>query len=306
MRGLIHNEGKEAIVNERSGRSAAVRALGFLALCGILFLFPRVAHGQDTSEPPQGWQESLVGSINLSQTSFSNWSQGGEDFIAWTFGATGGLNREDDRSAWKNSLKLEYGLVKQGSEDARKAVDQIFMESVYTRKFGWKADPYLAANLRTQFAEGKNYEVDPPVVTSDFWDPAYLTQSAGLERHFRPELTSRLGLALQEVLTSDYRQYSDDPATSKIEKTKVEGGLESVTNYEGTLREGLVAKSKLALFYSFKRTDQLDVDWNTDLSLKVIKNISVNYNLQIIYDKDVIDKAQVKQFLGVGVSIAFI
>lgn len=37
---------------------------------------------------------------------------------------------------------------------------------------------------------------------------------------------------MREILTSVYTAYSDDPGTPEIEKTKVDGGIESVTEIE--------------------------------------------------------------------------
>lgn len=264
------------------------------------------AAGQTEPAGPAGWRPSLVGTVNFSQTSFSNWSQGGEDFAAWTFGATGGLNLDSSERAWKNSLKLEYGLVDQSGQEARKSVDQIFLESVHIWKTGWKVDPFLSATARTQFAEGKNYSLTPPGVTSDFADPLLLTQTAGFSRALRPGMETRLGFSMQETMTDLYPQYSDDPETAEIENTKVEAGLESVTQYEGKLREGLVAKSKLRGFYAFDQLDELDLEWQNDLTLAVVKNLSVNYLLHLLYDEDVLDRLQVKQFLGVGFSVTLI
>ena len=247
------------------------------------------------------WKPSLTGGASFAQSSFSNWAQGGEDFIAWTFAAQGGVERVTEKWNWKTILELEYGFVTQGDEDARKSADRIRLESIWTRELMGHWGVFVAGSARTQFAEGKDYKQDPAIVTSAFADPIYLTQSAGVNRELAPGLNSRAGFQLQEVRTDKYRQYSDDEETTEIEDLKVEAGLTSVTGYEGNIREGLRARSKLSLFYSFKQTDELDVDWDSSLILEVTRFITVNYSMQILYDEDVDSRRQIKQFLGIGV-----
>jgi hypothetical protein len=254
----------------------------------------------------EGWKATAVGSVSFSAASFSNWSQGGEDFLAWNFGVNGAFDRDAEHSTWKNGLKLEYGLVNQGDSGARKSADQVFAASVYTRKSGWKLDPFVSANLKTQIAQGKDYAVTPAVVISDFADPLQLQQAAGLAKTFGAGWESRLGVSMQETMTDRYPKFSDDPRTVKVEKTRVQTGLESVSSYEGKPREGVAAKSKLRLFYSFNQTDQLDLDWANDVAVSIVKNLSLNYSLQMLYDRDVLSKLQVKQFMGVGLSLSFI
>ena len=54
----------------------------------------------------------------------------------------------------------------------------------------------------------------------------------------------RLGLALRETFTNKYNVYSDDPNTAQIEKSKIEGGLESVTELVLQLEDNILYKSQ--------------------------------------------------------------
>jgi hypothetical protein len=42
-----------------------------------------LAQEKPAEEPKYGWQKEIVGGINLTQTSLSNWTQGGENSFAW-------------------------------------------------------------------------------------------------------------------------------------------------------------------------------------------------------------------------------
>ena len=56
----------------------------------VLVLFLSISLGtyvfaqeKPEEQPKYGWQKEMVGGINLTQTSLSNWTQGGENSLAW-------------------------------------------------------------------------------------------------------------------------------------------------------------------------------------------------------------------------------
>jgi hypothetical protein len=64
--------------------------------------------------------------------------------------------------------------------------------------------------------------------------------------------------------------------------------------------------SKLELFSTFKALDETDVNWDNTLQVKVSEYISVNINVNLIYDKDLSAKRQIKQTMALGLSYTFI
>ncbi len=101
--------------------------------------------------------------------------------------------------------------------------------------------------LRTQFAKGYIYpSPDTSVQVSAFFDPAYLTQSAGVGYQPIKEINTRLGVGLREVVTNNFsKYYTDDPKTVKIEKSAIYGGMESITEVEWSFEENILLTSKL-------------------------------------------------------------
>ncbi len=257
--------------------------------------------------PATGWQNSLAGSLTFAQTSFSNWAEGGTNSAAWQASGNGVFKRLSPARHWTTTLKLEYGEVDAADTGTRKALDLIFVESIVDFQTTRHVKPYIAATAKTQFARGYDYKASPVVPVSDFADPLLLTQSAGIGFRPRPWLATRLGGAMQETFTDEFRQYSDDPDTpDELEKTKVEGGLESVTTVDRWLNSQLNIKSRLALFWAFNNSDQVDMDWMNDVTVKALGAIGVSFKLHLIYNKDVLDKVQLKQIFGVGINYTFI
>ncbi|MCH8128149.1 hypothetical protein IIC38_19710 [candidate division KSB1 bacterium] len=53
------------------------------------------------------------------------------------------------------------------------------------------------------------------------------------------------------------------------------------------------------MFSNIKTLNEIDVNWNTLISAKITKLIAVNFNVKLIYDRDVSVKRQLKQALTV-------
>jgi putative salt-induced outer membrane protein YdiY len=140
------------------------------------------------------------------------------------------------------------------------------------------------------------------VQISQFFDPAYLTQSAGVAYTPFANLTTRLGVGVREVLTSDYPRYADDPSTSEIEKTRVQGGLESVTDFKWPFAENMVFTARLEMFSPFNQMDRLIVRSDNNVAMKVNQYVTVNFNVQLINDANVTPRTQAKEALALGLS----
>jgi hypothetical protein len=272
----------------------------------VLLLTSTVAAQQDTAKAHvYGWKHSLVSGLTLTQVAVSNWVQGGENALSYTISVEGKSEQDLESTLWSNSYKLAFGQTRLGSQGLRKTDDKIDLETILTLKWGVYVNPYVAATFKSQFAKGYLYDasgLETPV--SKFMDPAFLTQSAGVGYQPVPEVKSRFGAALREIITSDFPGYADDPTTTGIEKTRIEGGLESVTEAEWHFDENLLIKSKLELFAPFKTIDVVIVRSDNTLAAKVNKYVTVNLNVQLIHEPKVTARTQVKETLSIGLSYA--
>ena len=271
-------------------------------LIAILFFFVQSNNAQTDSIPLYTWTPAAVVGINLSQVALSNWTQGGDNAVAISFLGTGGLKYYTMDWKFKNDLKIAYGRTKLGSQDYRTTDNELYLESVLSYNIGWAVDPYVSNILRTSVGTGYDYKQDPIVATAGFFDPGYLTQSIGFTYNKLESFTTRLGFAVQETFTNKYTQYSDDPNTTAIEKSKVETGLESVTTAEFSVQQNLLYKSNLRLFSRFESLDVWDVRWDNAFIAKLNDYLNVNLAVLLIYQKDQSPKTQVKEALQVGIT----
>ncbi|MCU0644650.1 MAG: DUF3078 domain-containing protein [bacterium] len=284
-----------------------IKKMAVLILLSI-FILPNLFAQDKPAEPPKyGWQKSMVGGINLTQTSFDNWVQGGENQLAWQINLNGKFVNDQEKTNWANTGKFTYGNTKSGKEQAKKSIDEIKLESVLTYKLGVLINPFVAVTGETQFAPGYNYGTTPKTQLSAFMDPGYLRESAGVG--FKPNeiVKTRLGVALKQTITSDYpAPYADDPQTTKIEKIKNEVGGESVTDVSWKISENSLFTSKLELFSALKSLEETDVNWDNVLTTKISKYFNVNFNFKLFYDRDISKMRQIKQAIALGVSYNFL
>ena len=247
------------------------------------------------------WTPSIIAGLNVSQIAFNNWAKGGENSLTWTVTGDVGLNYKKGSWELKNTLQLRYGRTKIEDEQERVNDNEIFFENVLVYHNDWVVNPFASNALRTQITTGYEYTDDDRIPVSDFFDPAYITQSVGFTYEKLETIQTRLGLAFQEVITSEYRSYSDDPETlDEIESFDFDTGIESVTDAKYTLAENLLYKSKLRLFSRFDSMDVWDVRWDNTITAKVNSWLNVNFEFLLIHQIDQTLKTQTKQALQVG------
>ncbi len=281
----------------------------FIMAMAILISASFILAQDKPAEPPKyGWQKSMVGGINLTQTSFDNWKQGGENSYAWQINLTFNFTNDQEKTNWANSGKLTYGANKTGDQEMRKSIDEIKLESVLTYKLGVLINPFVAATGETQFAPGYNYGTTPKTQISAFMDPGYVRESAGIGIKPNEIIKTRLGVAVKHTITQDYpAPYADDPKTlTTIEKIKNEFGGESVTDLSWKVAENTLLTSKLELFSAFKTFKETDVNWDNILTTKISKYFNVNFNFKLFYDRDISKMRQIKQAIALGLTYSFL
>jgi hypothetical protein len=276
----------------------------------------------------KGWKSGGVAAINLAQTSLTNWASGGQNSVAINGMLSAFANYRKDKNAWDNTIDLGYGLLKQGKGSPyRKTDDKIDFMS----KFGREAfkNLYYAAlmNFRTQFAPGYNYPNDS-VRISKFMAPGYLLFALGMD--YKPNAYFSAFLAPITSKTT----FVSDTALSNHGAFGVPAGKKSFSEFGGYLRiiysksdfkgeflKNIALTTKIDLFSNYRDKPQnIVVNWENLIAMKVNKFISVTFSTQLIYDdkiaisfdknhdgimEKVRSKVQFKEILGVGFSYKF-
>ncbi|MEJ0101848.1 MAG: DUF3078 domain-containing protein [Bacteroidota bacterium] len=263
---------------------------------------------------PKIWKTGGLFTLNVAQGTLSNWVGGGDKF---SLSVISFLNLyayyKKGRNTWDNTLDLGYGFVRTTSLGQRKSDDRIDLLS----KYGYELAPkwYLSTlfNFRTQFSNGYSYSKDAldrdvRTLSSASFAPAYLLLSLGID--FRPAsyftvfispITERLVLVTNDSLSS-VGAYGVDPG----KKSRSEIGAFLSAQFNKEIAKNIVYTSRLDLFSNYSRNPQnVDLYFTNVLAMKVNKYISANIALDMLYDDDAIQKLQVRQLLGVGLSAKF-
>lgn len=278
----------------------------FLLLLIILFVGKNLLAKEDvikkdTAKVVIGWHpEALVG-LNISQVALDHWSQGGANSLTWTSNFNGAV-KYYSANGWefKNTLKLSYGRTKLGGQNFRTNDNELYLESVLSRHVGWAVDPFFSNSVRTPITTGFSYTQNTPVPISNFFDPAYVTQSFGFTYNKQTEIKTRLGVAAQETFVDQFRQYTNDTSVTRDKAFKIETGMEAVTNGEFTIAENIKMQSSLRLFTRFESLDVWDIRWENVITGKVNSYLNMNFSYLLIYQKDQSLNTQMKEGLNVG------
>lgn len=278
-------------------------------MCSALFFASPLFGQTDSAAAQPDWKHTLVAGITITQVSYTDWTQGGENALAYTLSIDGKSVQDLTMTNWSNSYKLAYGQTRLGSKGLRKTDDKIELESVLTYKIGTAVNPYASATFKSQFDDGFKYDdvANTKVKTSASFDPMYLTQAIGVGYQPASQVKTRLGAALREVFSNSFRYADDASTTPSIEKSKIEGGLESVTDIEIKIEENTMFTSKLELFAPFNNIDVVVMRSDNTISSKVNKYIAVVFNVQLINDRNMgTARTQIKEGLALGLSYTFL
>ena len=282
-----------------------------------------------TADTLQGWKTGGVIAINLAQTSLKNWASGGQNSFATNGIFSAFANYRKGVTAWDNSLDVGYGLLKQGKNSSfRKTDDKIDFLSKYGKE-AFKNFYYAAVlNLKTQMAPGYNYPNDS-VKISDFFAPAYLLGALGMD--YKPDayfsafiapLTAKFTFVKNKALY-DIGAFGVTPGKKVL--SEFGGYLRAIysrNDFKSALLKNVSFTTKIDLFSNYLDNPQnIVINWETLIAMKVNKYISVSFNTQLIYDDKIkikVDRnndgvlddipgsrTQFKEILGVGISIKF-
>lgn len=285
------------------------------------FVIPEIKNAKKVDITVGIWEFEGLADIKFSQGYISpSWSEGGEN----SFSALSVLKYSADYSYGKKrslDTDVEYrlGYLKAGDNDLQKNDDKFELNLKYG-KSAFKKWYYSALlNFKTQLFEGKEYVNDTTVnVISEFLSPAYLVFSLGLD--YKP--SNKLTVMISPV-TSKFTIVAD---TANFDQTRFGVGQDELVRKEiGAyvkaisklkFRDNIELENKINFFTNYTKNPQnIDVEWEANLAVKLTDYIKMSVNAHLIYDDDVafIDKdgrergarTQFKELFGIGFTYSF-
>ncbi len=269
----------------------------------LLFIFTGFAAQAQTRDSTKNWIKGGDLGLNFSQSSFTNWAAGGENALSLTAYTSVFSNYKKGENSWDNSLNLAYGVLQSGHTAPRKNEDKIDFTSKYGRYAFLKHWYYSAlVNAKTQFADGYNYPDDSTVI-SRFAAPAYVLASLGLD-YKTTDGTFSLFISpatLKSTIVNDTRlanagSYGVEAAefdTAGVvikagKKVRYEVGGYVRAQFKRDIAKNVNLATKLELFSNYLDNPQnIDVNWEVLVNMKINKFLTANIATQMIYDHDI-------------------
>lgn len=263
------------------------------------------------------WTHSALTGLNFSQTSFTHWSEGGENSISGNAYFNGSLNYTKGKSSWTNDLSANYGLYYTDNNGWRKNIDNLNFASKYGRKISDKLFYAALLDFKTQLTDGFDYKNNTKSKVSRFMTPGYINLSLGIDYKPNENISVYYSPLSGKVTLINDTTFSVRYGVDAGEKIRNEFG----SNFKGTVNynfydKKMTVKSTLDLFTAYNESfGNVDVNWDVLVGLNFTKLLTLTFQSTLKYDDDIAStsddgtvhgaKVQFKEIIGVGISYKF-
>lgn len=253
-----------------------------------------------------GWKEAGNIVFLFNQSAFNNdWRAGGNSNMAGNIGLNYDINFKNERTIWDNKFIVAYGLTKLKGADVQKSDDRLEFTSLVGKKASgyWFYSGFL--NFKTQMDSGNDAT---GMKISHFFSPAYLQAGPGmlwkksdnLKVNFAPA-TSRV-IFVHPHFTEFNAAFGVEPGKS----SRFEFGTGIQGYYKFNVMENISWENILNVYSNYlDKPQNVDIDYQANLVMKINKYISTNIAFQAIYDDNAVGAFQIREVFGLGVNYGF-
>jgi hypothetical protein len=278
-------------------------------LLSFVFLLAVVsANAQETAkDTTKFWNKDGNISLLFNQSAYNKqWLGGGTSNIAANFTLNYDFNYKKGAVVWDSKFIAAYGLTKiKGNDRIAKTDDRLELNSLWGKKA--KGDWYysLFFNFKTQMDAG--YDKNNLKI-SHLFSPAYTQfgpgilwkKSNNLSVNFSPA-TAKLILVHQH-----FTEFGSSFGVLQGDSSRFEFGASISANYKFNVMANVSIENRLNLYSNYLDNPQnVDIDYQMHLVMKINKYLSANVVLQTIYDDNSIQAVQVSEVFGLGVNYGF-
>ncbi len=255
-----------------------------------------------------GWKRSGNAVFLFNQSAFNNeWLGGGKSNVAGNFGINYDVNFSSKTTIWDNKFIAAYGLTKLKGQDMTKSDDRLEFTSLYGKKVGqgnWYYSGFV--NFKTQMDSG--FDLASGTRISHFFSPAYLQVGPGMLWKKSDNLKVNIAPATSRLIFvhKEFTQFGPSFGVEQGDTSRFEFGAAVNAYYKFNLMENVSWENILNLYSNYLDNPQnVDVDYQANLVMKINKYMSANISFQAIYDDNAIKAVQVRQVFGLGVNYGF-
>lgn len=272
------------------------------------------------TDNPNGWKLGGTGSLTFNQVGLKNWAAGGDPSISLLGVVNAYADYKFGKHLWQNRLGLEYGTQKIKDQAIRKNSDrlEIFSKYGYAVSKKWYASAYI--NMRTLMSPTFEYDDDgnKTQMISKFANPMIIDGAIGMDyvpnQYFSMFMSP---VATKMIIVADDKIAILDRHGALGNNFRFELGAVAILSYKQEIVKNVNVQSVLRLFKDYKKgpAQNIDVDWQNTIGLKVNKFLSAAVFTHLIWDYDqlipqfengietgVARKLQFRNVIGVGLA----
>lgn len=275
----------------------------------VLLLVSASIFAQDAKvEVKEGWIKKGNISLLFNQSAFNNkWLAGGTSNVAGNFGLNYDFNFKKGDVVWDNKIIAAYGLTKiKDAARTTKTDDRLELNSLWGKKASgnWYYSMFL--NFKTQMDSG--FDATGTTRLSKFFSPAYLQLGPGMLWKKDDNLSVNFAPATARFIFVDpqFTTLSSSYGVKQGKTNRFEFGASISAYYKLNVMTNVSIENRLNLYSNYlDKPQNVDVDYQMNLVMKINKYLSANVALQTIYDDNAIKAVQVREVLGLGINYGF-
>ena len=254
------------------------------------------------------------------QSSYSYWTAGGQTSVSGTIKIDYDFNYDKNGWNWDTKLITAYGLNSVGgSKFLKKTDDKLEINSLLGKKFtnnligNWSYSSFI--NFKTQWTKGyrfrKNSEgQEERTELTRFFSPAYLQVGIGLYWKKNKDLwinmapiTGRL-IMVNRFFTDNLQDNKQYFGVRKGETSRFELGASIRSFFKFELLENVFVSNRISLYSDYlDNPANIDLDYTINTEMKINKYLTTNLIIQFIYDHNSVKRLQVREVMGIGLSL---
>lgn len=249
------------------------------------------------------WKVGAKFSSNITQVTLNNWVGGGQNSVSLVGTAEISADYKKKNFSWENDIGLHYGIIRQGENRKWwKNDDQQQLNSKLDKKAFKSWNYSMLFEIKTQFSPGYNYPDDSTLI-SDIMAPGYLILASGLD--YKPKsrkltllaapVTVKTTIVNNSILANEgyfgvdpavYDDFGNMITPGKKYRAEIGGFLK--IKFKRQLLNNISFENNLELFSNYmNKPENIDINWGTITSIKILKYFSATLTTNLIYDDDV-------------------
>jgi DUF3078 family protein len=282
-------------------------ALSMLCVFGMINAFAQETPTEVIQDTTKHWTRKGTFILLFNQAAFNNdWLAGGTSSFSGNTNINYDFNYKKDDWTWDNKIMIAYGLTKvRGTDNPNKTDDRIEFNSL----LGKKASGYwyysLFFNGRTQLDSGSDKDNNK---ISHFFSPAYFQFGPGMLWKQNDNLKVNISPATAKMIFvhQEFTEFGPSYGVEQGDTSRFEFGASISAYYKFAIMANITSENILNLYSNYlDKPENIDINYQMNLVMKVNKYVSTNLAFQAIYDDDAIGAFQIREIFGIGINFIF-